>query len=69
MKRGIIICLLFVLLISFASAQITTDCSNVVGLWHFDVNADDDSWNGNDGDCVSWSLQFNYKYIRIRTGI
>ncbi|GBE19284.1 protein metal binding site [archaeon BMS3Abin17] len=48
-KRGTFALFLFVILMNFVSADITTDCSDVVALYHFDGNADDSSWNGNDG--------------------
>ena len=62
MRRCLVLsCFVFVLLISFVSAgwfsdffgitgnAIIDDCSNVVGLYHFDGNANDDSGNSNDG--------------------
>ncbi len=48
MKKTILF-ILFVLLSSLSYADITTDCTNVVALYHLDGNATDSSGNGNDG--------------------
>ena len=51
MKRVSIICLILLVSLSFVSADIN-DCSNVVGLYHFDGDADDSSGNGNNGTVI-----------------
>ncbi len=37
------------MLVTFVSAQITTDCTNVAALYHLDGDANDDSGNNNNG--------------------
>ncbi len=50
MKKKVIISLIFLLILSsIAYADITTDCTNVAALYHFDGDANDSSGNGNDG--------------------
>ncbi len=53
MKKKVIISLIFLLILSsIAYADITTDCTNVVALYHFDGDVNDSSGNGNDGTII-----------------
>ena len=52
MRKIILVLLMGIVLTGLVIADITTDCSDVVALYHFDGNADDSSWNGNDGNPI-----------------